>query len=236
MRMFVVLMAGVASIVSGGCAGPRLIGRPDMQIVSGSELPPPGREDLILERRSYLIGPFDRVDVAVFGVPELTRQIQVDASGRFSLPLVGEIEAAGFTPQQIGDLIAERLRGRYVRNPQVSVNADTVNQMITVDGSVEEPGQFPVTGRMTLMRAIARAKGLSEFAQSNFVVVFRRVNNQDMAALYDLRAIRQGIYEDPEVYANDIVFVGESQARRIFQTVISGSALLTTPIIALLQR
>lgn len=235
MRVFVWTATCAALLASAGCAGPRLVGRPDLRVVGGTELPPPGREDLILERRSYLVGPFDRVDIAVFGVPELTRQVQVDASGRFALPLVGEIEAAGYTPQQIGDLIAQRLRGRYVRNPQVSVNADTVNQMITVDGSVEEPGQFPVTGRMTLMRAIARAKGLSEFASTNFVVVFRRVNNQDMAALYDLRAIRQGIYADPEVYANDVVFVGESQARRIFQTVISSSPLLTAPIIALLQ-
>ena len=235
MRFFWLSIACMTSLALSGCASPRLVGRPDMQIVGGSELPPPGREDLVLGRRSYLIGPFDRVDIAVFGMPDLTRQVQVDANGRFSLPLVGEIEAAGFTPQQLGELIGQRLR-RYVRDPQVSVNADTVNQMITVDGSVEEPGQFPVTGRMTLMRAIARAKGLSEFASTRFVVVFRRVNNQDMAALYDLGAIRQGIYADPEVYANDVVFVGESQARRIFQGILTTSPILTAPIVALLQR
>jgi polysaccharide export outer membrane protein len=57
-----------------------------------------------------------------------------------------------------------------------------------------------------------------------------------MAALYDLSAIRQGIYADPEVYANDVVYVGEAQARRIFQNIITSSPLLTAPIIALLQR
>lgn len=207
-----------------------------MQVVAGSELPAPGREDLILQRRSYVVGPFDRVDISVYAMPELTRAIQLDASGRFSLPLIGEIEAAGSTPSQLGEIIANRLRGRYIREPQVAVNVDTVNQMITVDGEVETPGLYPVTGRMTLMRAIARAEGLSEFAQSNYIVVFRRVNNQEMAGLYDLRAIRQGIYADPEVYANDVVYVGESQARRLFATFIQSSALLTAPLVAVLQR
>jgi polysaccharide export outer membrane protein len=234
MKFWILLACSMLAL--GGCARQQLVGRPDLQVVAGSELPAPGREDLILQRRSYLIGPFDRVDIAVFGVPELTRQIQVDASGRFALPLIGEIEAAGFTPQQLGDLIADRLRGRYVREPQVAVNADTVNQMITVDGQVKEPGLFPVTGRMTLMRSIARAQGVTEFASTNFVVVFRRVNNQEMAALYDLRAIRQGMYADPEVYANDVVYVGESHARRIFQALVTSSALLTAPVVALLQR
>ena len=235
MRYSIVFLSSVALAVTG-CAGARLIGRPDLQVVAGSDLPAPLRDDLVLQRRSYIIGPFDRVDISVYGVPELTRQIQVDANGRFSLPLVGEIEAAGHTPAELGDLIGARLRGRYVRDPQVSVNADTVNQMITVDGEVETPGLYPVTGRMTLQRAIARAQGTTEYARTNFVVVFRRVNNQDMAALYDLRAIRQGVYADPEVYANDVVYVGESQARRIFNTVIQSSGLLTAPLIAVLQQ
>lgn len=233
---YVIALAAAAAFLATGCSSTSLVGRPDLQIVPGSDLPPPAREDLILQRRSYIIGPFDRVDISVFGVPELTRQIQVDANGRFALPLVGEIEAAGQTPAQLGDLIADRLRGRYVRNPQVAVNADTVNQMITVDGQVENPGLYPVTGRMTLVRAIARAQGATEFARLSYVVVFRRVNNQEMAALYDLRAIRRGVYPDPEVFANDIVSVGENEARRLFNTVLQTTPLLASPITAIIQR
>lgn len=218
-----------------GCTPPRLVGGPNLQIVSASDLPPPAREDLIIQRREYLVGPFDRVDISVYGVPELTRQVQVDANGRFSLPLVGEVDANGFSPEQLSTLIADRLRGRFVRDPQVAVNADTVNQMITIDGEVDEPGLYPVTGRMTLMRAIARAKGATEFANTRFVVIFRRVNNQEMAALHDLRAIREGLYSDPQVYANDVVYVGESQARRVFSNILATAPLLTAPLVAILQ-
>jgi len=199
-------------------------------------MPPPTREDLLLQQRSYLIGPQDKVIVDVYGVPELSKTIQVDASGTIALPLVGVIEASGKSTTELATLITDRLRARYVRDPQVTVSADTINQAITVDGEVEKPGQYPVNGRMTLMRAVASAEGTAQYADDTYVVVFRQVASQQMAALYDLRAIRQGMYADPEVYANDIVFVGESNGRRLFTTIIQAGALVTAPIVALIQR
>lgn len=235
MYLRISLPLALAFVLSACANNNKLIGREGLQVVDAKELPAPALKDLVLEQRPYIIGPFDRVAIDVYGVSELARTVQVDANGQIAMPLVGVVQAAGQTPMQLAGLIADKLRGRYVRDPHVTVNTDTVNQMLTVDGQVTEPGLYPVTGRMTLMRAVARAKGLTEFAQDNFVVVFRRVNGQQMAALYDLRAIRQGLYDDPEVFANDVVLVGESRGRRIFQSIIQGSALLTAPIIALSQ-
>lgn len=228
--------AALAAFSLSGCASEKLVGRPDLTIVDGTELPAPALKDLILEQRAYVIGPFDKVEVDVYGVPELSRTVQVDASGTIAVPLVGTIVASGKTTSQLADNIADRLRGKYIRSPQVTVNADTISQMITVDGQVQKPGQYPVTGRMTLIRAVARAEGTTDFANTSYVVVFRRVGGQDMAALYDIRAIRQGIYPDPEVYANDVISVGESNGRRVFQAVIQGGALLTAPVVALISR
>lgn len=56
-----------------------------------------------------------------------------------------------------------------------------------------------------------------------------------MAALYDVRAIRQGAYEDPPVYPQDLIFVGESQARRLFPQIVQGASLLLTPLITILR-
>ena len=67
-------------------------------------------------------------------------------------------------------------------------------------------------------------------------VVFRTVGTQRYAALHDLKAIRLGAYRDPAIYANDVVVVGDSQARRIFRDVLQASGLLTTPLVALLQN
>lgn len=237
MAWFRIATALASTAAIGACAAPRLVGSERLTVVSGDTLPSPERVDLSTLERPYLIGPFDRVSIDVFGLPELSRTVQADASGRISLPLAGELEAAGRTPAELSRVIAERLRARYVRNPQVAVNlVDTVSQVVTVDGEVREPGLYPVAGRMTLMRAIARARGVTEFARQSHVVVFRTVRHQQLAALYDLRAIRSGSYADPEIFANDVVVVGESQARRIFRDVIQGSGLLTAPIVAILSR
>ncbi|HWL48175.1 MAG TPA: polysaccharide biosynthesis/export family protein [Sphingomonadaceae bacterium] len=201
------------------------------------ELPPPTRADLAAQDRPYLIGPFDKITVDVFGIDELSKEVQADASGRISFPLIGVIEAAGKTPAELASAIEELLRGQYVRDPQVTVNLkETVSQVITVDGEVKEPGLYPVVGRMTLSRAVATAKGATEFARLSDVTIFRTVGGQRMAALYNLKAIRRGEYSDPEVYANDMVIVGNSEARRIFRDILQASPLITTPLIVLTRH
>ncbi len=75
-----------------------------------------------------------------------------------------------------------------------------------------EPGLYPVTNQMTLMRVIASAKGLTEFARQEDVVILRTVNGQRMAGLYNIDAIRRGVYPDPPIYANDVIAVGDLRA------------------------
>lgn len=199
-------------------------------------LPAPGRADLTAADRPSLIGPLDTIQVDVFNVPDLSREMQVDASGRISMPLVGTIEARGKTAAELADAVEAALRGRYVRNPEVTVNIkSSVSQVVTIDGQVVEPGLYPVTNQMTLMRAIASAKGLSEFAREDDVVILRKVEGRQLAGLYNIDAIRRGAYDDPAVYANDVILVGDSPQRRRFRDLVSLSPLLAGPLIAILQ-
>ncbi len=220
-----------------GCSGQRVLGgSKSLNVVDAAALPPPTRADLASNERPYLIGPFDKLKIDVFGVEELSGEVQADASGRISLPLAGTVEAAGRTPEELAGDIAARLRGRYVKDPQVSVNLkETVSQVITVDGEVKKPGLYPVIGRMTLIRAVATAEGASELARLDDVVIFRTVNGQPMAALYNLKAIRRGQYDDPDVYANDVVLVGTSEARRLFRDAMQVAPAVFTPLIYLLR-
>ncbi len=229
-----IMCIGVVALTLSGCAGERLVGRSDLQVVQNTTLPAPDVQDLIQQRRAYVVGPYDTIDVNVYGVPELSRTVGIDASGAMTLPLIGEMNAAGLGTSELSRIIAGKLR-RYVRDPQVTVTASKVSQSFTVDGQVKTPGQYPIAGPMTLMRSVARAEGVTDYADTNYVVVFRQVKGKQMAALYDLRAIRQGIYADPEIYANDIVYVGESAGRRLFQAAIQGGTLLSAPLIAILR-
>jgi polysaccharide biosynthesis/export protein len=235
--MFALMAAGIMS----GCSGSGLKtlgGDSTVTVVQASELPTPGRNDIVGEDRPYLIGPFDKLLIDVFGIEELsTKEVQTDASGRISFPLAGVVEAAGRTPAEVEQILEQRLAAAYVRNPQVTVNLkETVSQVVTVDGQVKEPGLYPVIGRMTLMRAVATAKGAAEFAKLDDVVIFRTVKGQKLAALYNLKAIRRGTYQDPEVFANDVVVVGDSSARRLFKDALQVLPAITTPIILLLQN
>lgn len=236
MRLKILYVLAAAALAACG-GGPRVVATSELAVVEGTSMPVPDRADLTIPARPTVIGPYDTVAVDVFGLPEFTREVQVDASGRFSLPLVGAIEASGKTPADLAVTIEERLRQSFVRNPQVTVNVKgSVSQVVTVDGEVTEPGLYPVNGRTTLMRAIAFAKGTSEFASLDDVVILRTVDDQRIAGLYNLSAIRSGRYQDPDIYANDVIIVGDSPMRRLFSNLISLSPVLTAPIIAVLQR
>ena len=233
------LLAGLLACSLGACTnGPRLGEGPEpLSVTKLSDLPAPSGADLIVASSPYHIGPFDKLQVTIFGVPELSGNFQVDAAARLSLPLAGTIDAAGLTPAELANAIDRRLRGTFVKDPQVSVNLqETTSQVYTVDGQVGQPGSYPALGNITLMRAVANAKGTSEFARLDDVVVFRSVNGRPMAALYNLAAIRRGIYPDPKIYANDIVVVGDSKARRLFQQFIQMFPLLTAPVVIGLER
>lgn len=200
-------------------------------------LPAPVRSDLTAADRPALVGPLDTIQVDVFNVPELSREMQVDASGWISMPLIGTVDARGKTAAEIASAIEASLRGRYVRNPEVTVNIrSSVSQVVTVDGQVVEPGLYPVTNQMTLMRAIASAKGMSEFARQDDVVILRTVEGRKMAGLYNVAAIRRGAYDDPPIYANDVIVVGDSPQRRMFRDFVSLSPILAAPLIAILQK
>lgn len=238
MRMRKLCIALLVASALAGCARHEpLRSNGQLTVVEGSSvLPPPGRADLTAVDRPALIGPLDTIEVDVFNVPDLNREMQVDASGRIAMPLAGTIDVRGKTASEVATEISQALRARYVRNPEVTVNIkSSVSQVVTIDGQVVEPGLYPVTNQMTLMRVIASAKGLSEFARQDDVVILRTVGNQRMAGLYNVAAIRRGAYDDPLVYANDVIVVGDSPQRRLFRDFVSLSPILAAPLIAIVQ-
>lgn len=201
-----------------------------------SALPAPDRRDLTAADRPALIGPLDTILVDVFNVPDLSRELQVDASGRIAMPLAGTIDARGKTAEELARSIATALRAKYVRNPEVTVNIKaSVSQVVTIDGQVTEPGLYPVTNQMTLLRAIASAKGFTEYARVDDVVILRTVDGRRMAGLYNVAAIRRGNYDDPPIYANDVIVVGDSPQRRLFRDFIALSPLIAAPLVAILR-
>ncbi len=221
------------------CAGgPPVVSRAGLEVLNSGTLPAPTIADFRGEERAYAIGPFDKLRVDVIGLPELSLlEVQADAGGNIGMPLVGSIRVAGMTTAEVAQIIRERLKAAYVRDPKVAVNLrETLSQVMTVEGEVVRPGQYPALANMTLLSALAKAEGTSEFAKLQEVIVFRTVGTQRYAAIYDLRAIRRGSYADPSIYANDLIVVGDSPERRRFRDFIQLVPLLMTPLIIALQN
>jgi polysaccharide export outer membrane protein len=220
-----------------GCATKPIGGAPNLTVLETAALPIPQRRDLPALDRAYYIGPFDEIIVDVFGIEGMSREIQVDASGHISFPMVGTIVVAGKTPDEVAQEIRLGLMRKFVRDPQVTINLkEAVSQLVTVEGEVKEPGLYPMVTQMTLLKAVASAKGTTEFSSLKDVVIFRTVGTQRYAGLYNLEAIRRGAYPDPEIYANDIVVVGDSPGRRLFAKLIQIVPLLTTPVVVALRN
>jgi polysaccharide biosynthesis/export protein len=168
----------------------------------------------------YKISPLDVLEITVLGLPDLTRTTQVSSSGQISLPLINQVKAGGRTSSQLETAIAQKLSATYLQSPQVTVFVKEYNsQKITVDGAVNKPGIFPVTGQTSLMQAIALAEGLTLVADTSGVLIFRTVNNKRLAARYDIKQVRTGKVQDPKLQAGDIVMVDESSARTTFRDV-----------------
>lgn len=226
---------GALAVVVQGCGGSSpTLGAASQAVSVQQELPSPDPLQALRVQRTFVLGPFDEIKVSVFGADELAREGMVDSSGGFSMPLLGQIAAAGKTPAQLEEAIADGLRGRFVRNPKVTVSVTKVqSRTVTVDGAVALPGVYPVVGETTLQQVVAQARGTTEFAQLREVVVFRTIDQKRMAALFNLEAIRAGQAVDPQIYSDDIVVVGTNTGRRNFRDIIQAIPVLGvfTPVL-----
>ncbi|MBV8594329.1 MAG: polysaccharide export protein [Caulobacteraceae bacterium] len=174
--------------------------------VAQSTLPPPDATSGVVEQ-DYRIGPLDELDMIVFQEKDMSQTVDVDASGRITLPLVGDVMAAGKTPQQLSQEISHKLE-HYLREPQVAILVKKANsQKVIVEGQVGQPGVYPITGRTTLLQAVALAKGADQYADTKHVAVFRFVANKRYSQTFNLDAVRKGKSPDPEIFGNDIVVV-----------------------------
>jgi polysaccharide biosynthesis/export protein len=217
-----VIPLGLA-LLAGGCATHSSIrDGTATAVVPVTTLPEPDPRAAIGELSpAYYIGPQDKLDIAVYQLPELTKVVTVDQSGTIALPFVGAVLAGGHTPAEVRAEIASRLGQSVMKHPDVTVAvSESVGQRITVEGAVTQPGVYPVQGKSSLLQALALAKGTNNVANERIVAVFRTINNQKNAAIFDVKMIRDGQMADPVLYGNDTVVVERSAGKVLLQSLI----------------
>ena len=177
---------------------------------------------------NYKIAPMDKLAIKVFKMDDLSGDYDVDLAGNISLPLIGQVPAANLTTAQLDDQLTQKLGAKYLEHPDVSVaiKASTAH-VVTVDGAVHDGGRFPVAGPISLIQAVAMAKGTTDDANARRVAVFRTIGGQRQAAAFDLTAIRRGQNPDPEIYPGDIVVVDGSSVKAAQKQILQSIPLLS---------
>lgn len=147
----------------------------------------------------YRVGAGDRLTIRVAGEADLTADYVVDASGNISMPYVQTVSVAGMTSQQIEQLVAERLRRGYLRDPKVSAQVTTLRPFYIL-GEVNTAGSFAYQPGITVQNAIAIAGGYGARADQAKVLLTRKT--ADGTSTYKVPVTTQ-------IYPGDIIYVRE---------------------------
>ena len=164
----------------------------------------------------YKITASDLLEIEVFGVSELKRTVRVNTSGQIAMPLIGTFTVAGLTPSDAEALIALQYSTKnFLQDPQVSIFVkEFTTQRITLDGALNKPGVYPLTGQISLLRALAMAGGGGQLADMENVMLFRMgPKGKSEAQKYDVLKIRKGEAPDPMLQNDDVVVVNREDAR-----------------------
>jgi polysaccharide biosynthesis/export protein len=127
-----------------------------------------------VDPKTYVIGPEDILSVRVWREPELSSAVQVRPDGKITLPLVGEMEAAGQTPEGLKTKIVEALQ-EYIIKPDVIVSLQSVqSRKYYITGEVTRPGTFPLVVPTTVLEALTNSGGFREFANTKKITILRK--------------------------------------------------------------
>lgn len=214
---------GLCLVFAVGCADTR-----GGSIAYDRPLSAPDAPPLATLESDYRIAPMDKLAVKVFKAEDLSGDYEVDLAGHISLPLIGEVDAANLTTAQLDDRLTGLLGEKYLQNPDVSVSLKaSTGRVVTVDGAVREPGSYPVLRPISLLQAMALAKGTTEDANTRRVAVFRTIGGTRQAAAFDLQEIRRGQNPDPSIYPGDIVVVDGSSIKALQKQILQNLPILS---------
>ena len=131
----------------------------------------------VVESVDYRLVPGDKLRIEVYRDQQLSQSLQVRPDGKITLPLIGDVPAAGSTSRELAGTLTERLK-EYVKEPVVTVIvAETTPPTIYVMGEVNSPGAHPMREPMTVLQALAVAGGFKDFANTKKIHIQRRSSN-----------------------------------------------------------
>jgi polysaccharide export outer membrane protein len=162
-----------------------------------------------VDAASYRLGPEDVLEISVWREDALKREVLVRPDGGISYPLIGDVQAAGKTVNELRQEITKRLE-KFVPDAAVSVTVlKTGSQKIYVLGKVTKPGEFPVGRTVDVLQALSMAGGLTQFADQNGIRVVRRDGDRQTVLPFEYGRVVRGenLQQNILLRAGDVVVV-----------------------------
>lgn len=156
----------------------------------------------------YRLQPGDKIHIEVYHDQDLSPSLQIRPDGKITLPLLGDIAAAGHTSIELRDQIATSLKD-YITNPVVTVMVmETTPQVVYVMGEVNKPGTLPlVGGRLSILQALAMAGGFTDFANKKDIRILRHGKNGMQTLRFNYKDALEDSSEPLQLMPGDTVIV-----------------------------
>lgn len=151
----------------------QVLGAANEQQASSQQANPQVHENL----DDYLLGTGDRIEIIIYGEPDMSMKFKVSKSGVVNFPYIGEVVIAGRTPSAIETEIEERLRGDYLLNPMVTINMESF-RLFYIFGEVTSPNGYEFQPRLTVEQAIAIAGGFTDRADRDDISIRSGATNE----------------------------------------------------------
>ncbi len=183
---------------------------PDPVVVSKSSAKGGSESPLFDKRPDYLLGPEDVIEVLVWKDESLTRTVTVRPDGKISLPLIGEVQAAGLTPAEISSIVRHRLQKFYKEPPEVSVVVTGINSVsVFILGEVVTPGKQILRRETTLLQGLSLVGGFKEFADKDHILLIRKEGFNEQRILIRYKDIIKGKHPEKNYWlkAGDTIVV-----------------------------
>ena len=165
--------------------------------LSACAINPTGSTYFVETKGPYTLDAGDMVRISVYGDANLSANYNVGDDGTIAFPLVGAIDARGFTTQQIAVNISSALTNGYMRNPDVSVEVAQYRPFF-IQGEVANSGIYPYVYGMSVRAAISTAGGFTDIADRSFVLIYRQEGEQMVKGKVDL---------DFPIYPSDTIVI-----------------------------
>jgi polysaccharide export outer membrane protein len=150
----------------------------------------------IVDPNKYFIGPEDLLFIRVWREPDFTLPVFVRPDGKITMPLIGELQAAGLTPSELTSSVAQRLT-QYLNNPEVNVSVtDVRSKKYYIQGEVQHTGSFPLATPTRILDALSHAGGFREFANTKKIRILRG----DKIHYFNYKDVTNGKHLEQNVY------------------------------------